>query len=79
MYRIFWGAKEAHDELQVDQSCIAACCRKKYGYKSAGKHPDTNEHLHWLYAEDAIVEGYITKEQLDDFCSNLIECGDNDV
>ena len=77
--RIFWGAKEAHDELGVDQSAIAACCRKKYGFKSAGKHPDTNEPFQWLYAEDAIIEGYITQEQLDCFYLNLRQGGINYV
>lgn len=77
--RIFWGAKEAHDELGIDQSAIAACCRKKYGFKSAGKHPSTNEPLRWLYAEDAIIEGYITQEQLDCFHLNLRQGGVNYV
>lgn len=77
--RIFWGAKEAYDEFKIDQSAIAACCRKKYGFKSAGKHPDTHEPLRWLYAEDAITEGYITQEQLDTFCTNLRKCGDTSV
>lgn len=75
LHRIFWGAKEAHDEFNIDQSSIAACCRKKYGFKSAGKHPESHEPLHWLYAEDAIRDGYITQEQLNIFCSNLKEDG----
>lgn len=74
--RIFWGAKEAHDEFKVDQSAIAACCRKKYGFKSAGKHPNTKQPLRWLYAEDAVTEGYITQEQLNVFCCNLIKGGE---
>ena len=76
---IFWGAKEAHDEFGADQSAIAACCRKKYGFKSAGKHPDTHEPLRWLYAEDAIIDGYITQEQLDYFYLNLKQGGDMSV
>lgn len=73
--RIFWGAKEAHEEFGVDQSAIAACCRKKYGFKSAGKHPNTHEPLHWLYAEDAITDGYITQKDLDYFYLNLRQGG----
>lgn len=77
--RIFWGAKEAYDALGVDQSAIAACCRKKYGFKSAGKHPSTSEPLRWLYVEDAIIEGYITQDQLDCFYLNLRQGGVNYV
>lgn len=77
--RIFWGAKEAHDEFGVDQSAIAAYCRKKYGFKSAGEHPETHEPLYWLYASEAVIEGYITQEQLDCFCINLRQGGDINV
>jgi group I intron endonuclease len=79
LQRIFWGAKEAHDVLHVDQSAIAACCRKKYGFKSAGKHPDTCVPLHWLYADDAVAERYITQEQLDIFRDNLVKGRDISV
>ncbi len=77
--RIFWGAKQAHDEFNVDQSAIAACCRQKYGFKSAGKHPETEEPLRWLYVDDAVVGGYITQEQLNLFYANLTESGETDV
>lgn len=30
--------------------------------KSCGKHPSTNEPLHWLYLEDAIKLGYVTQQ-----------------
>lgn len=67
--RIFWGAKEACDEFGLDQSGITKCC--KYKRKSCGKHPVTKENLHWLYAQNAIEQGYITQQQLDNYLNNL--------
>lgn len=44
---------------------------------SAGKHPETGEKLHWLYAEDAIEQRYITQQDLDNYLTNLKNKGDN--
>lgn len=52
----FWGATEARNALGIKH--ITECCRGLV--KSAGKHPDTNEPLHWFYLEDAIQLGLIT-------------------
>lgn len=68
---IFWGAKEAEKELCIKGSDIAQCCKKKPGHKSAGKHPETGEKLHWLYADDAIQQNYITQQNLNDYLNNL--------
>ena len=44
----FWGAKEVEIELGIDASYITACLNGKQ--KSAGKHPETGEKLHWIDA-----------------------------
>lgn len=71
--RIFWGIKQACNEFGFLSSGISNCLRKIYSY--SGRHPLTEEKLHWLYAEDAIEENYITQEQLDGFL--LKARGDN--
>ena len=64
--RIFWGAKQAYDEFGFSKSGISNCLRGVYAY--SGRHPDNKEReLHWLYANKAIEDNYITQEQLDDF------------
>jgi group I intron endonuclease len=67
--RIFWGAKEVFDEFGFDPSGIAKCCRNKR--KSCGKHPVTKEQLHWLYADDAIKQEYITQQELNNYLNSL--------
>jgi group I intron endonuclease len=67
--RIFWGAKEVFDEFGFDTSGISKCCRQKR--KSCGVHPITKEKLHWLYADDAIQQGYITHQELDNYLNSL--------
>ena len=69
MQRIFWGASEANKEYGFNISCISECIN---GNKSStGKHPETNEKLHWLSADDAIKEGYITAHDLDNYLSSI--------
>lgn len=64
--RIFWGIKQAYNEFGFSKSGISNCLRGVYVY--SGRHPDDKEKkLHWLYAENAIEENYITQEQLNDF------------
>ena len=75
--KIYWGAKQAEEELCIKGSDIAQCCKKVRGHNSAGKHPITNEKLHWLYAENAIEQGYITQQDLDNYLNNLQ--GGNDI
>lgn len=85
---IFWGSKDAHDNIGVDASGIAKCCRGKR--KTCGKHPDTGEPLHWLYVHDqiqqdgaiipgAITLGYITQQQVDEYFENLRQKGNDDL
>ena len=76
MNKIYWGATQAENELHIKGSDIARCCKKRPGHKSAGKHPVTKEKLHWLYAEDAIKQEYITQKDLDNYLNNLKEKGD---
>ena len=66
---IFVTISEAIKTIGVKN--ISQCVRKIE--KSAGKHPETGEPLHWLYVEDAIEQGYITQEELDDYLNGLRE------
>lgn len=54
------GAKKKYG---ISESTIIKCCKKYYGFKSAGKHPITGEPLHWVYLEEAIQLGYITNKK----------------
>jgi group I intron endonuclease len=77
LQRIFWGAKQVEVELHIKGSDIAQCCKKVRGHNSAGKHPVTQERLHWMYAKDAIQDGYITQEQLDKYIDLLRQKGND--
>lgn len=66
---IFWGQKEAANLYGLCKEGISACIRGKNNY--AGKHPKTNEPLHWLRAHDAVDRGYITQEQVDNYLNNI--------
>lgn len=44
----FWGVTEAKDKYKINN--ISACLNGKL--KSAGKHPDTGEPLHWEYVDN---------------------------
>jgi hypothetical protein len=61
--KVFWGAKEAELLLGISSGNICNCCNGKI--KSAGKHPDTNVKLHWLYLDDAIKCGYYHDDKND--------------
>lgn len=74
---IFWSAAAAFDKYKFDSSCIIACCKEKR--KSCGKHPITGDKLHWLYAEDAIQQKYITQQDLDDYLNNLKQKGNGNL
>jgi hypothetical protein len=50
----FWGAKGAQDKYGIKKDYICACCTGKQ--KSAGKHPDTGEKLHWYYADSLTLQ-----------------------
>lgn len=64
--RIFWGIKQACNEFGFSESGISNCLRGMYAY--SGRHPDDREKkLHWMYANKAIEDNYITQEQLNDF------------
>ena len=45
----FESAGEAGRQIGVSRSHISECCKGKR--KSEGKHPETNEPLHWVYAK----------------------------
>lgn len=71
---IFWGARHAQNKYGVSEGSIRYSIRTKKG--TAGKHPETREKLHWLYADEAIDQGYITRQDLDDYLNSLKEKGD---
>lgn len=82
---IFWGAIEAKEKYGINKADIARCC--KGILKSAGKHPDTKESLHWKYVEDqtqkdgtiiqgAITLGYIKHEDLYNYLNKLKDKGE---
>ena len=48
--REFWGAKEVELELGIPANYISACLSG--AQKSAGKHPETGEKLHWQDAHN---------------------------
>ena len=74
----FYSASNASEVLNIDASAIGKCARGNKYNKSAGKHPDTKEKLHWLYAENAIRDGYITQQDLDNYLQEIRNKGDND-
>lgn len=65
--QIFVTITEAYKVVGVQN--ISLCCRGIR--KSAGKCPNTQQPLHWLYVEDAIKQGYITQERLDNYLNTL--------
>lgn len=83
---IFWGAKDANEQLNINKINITQCCMGDI--KSAGKHPVTGELLHWKYVNDntkkngikiqgAISLGYITKQQFNEYLDNLTKKGND--
>ena len=67
--RIFYGAREIYEEFGFKKPNICRCCNKNISF--CGRHPITNEKMHWLYTEDALQQGYITPHQLDDYLNDL--------
>lgn len=67
---IFTGSRDAERKTKIKHEAIVCCCGGKKS-KSAGKHPETGEKLHWLYVEDAIKEGYITQQNVDNYLQNI--------
>ena len=54
---IFDTAVEAHNKYGFSQQHIGAVCRGQRN--TCGKHPETGETLHWLFKNDAQLQGYI--------------------
>ena len=54
---IFDTAVEAHNKYGFSQQHIGAVCRGQRN--TCGKHPETGEPLHWLFKNDAQLQGYI--------------------
>lgn len=67
--RIFWGASEACQEYGFNKSGISSCLHGKQAH--SGKHPETGEGLSWLYAQDAIEQGYISQKDLSDYLDSV--------
>lgn len=85
---IFWGAKDVEDKYKIAHQSIPKCCTGKRNY--AGKHPITNESLHWLYINDqhqnddivvygAITLGYATIERFNEYLNNLKQKGNDNL
>lgn len=66
---IFWSAAAASNKYKFDSSRIIKCCKGKN--ISCGKHPVTEEKLHWLYVSDAIGQGYISQHDVDNYLNGL--------
>lgn len=75
---IFWGATDAQIKYKISKNTICEVCNGSKTKKSAGKHPETGEKLHWLYTNDAIDHGYITQQDLDNYLQEIRNKGDND-
>lgn len=67
--QIFINIRNA--EVTTKTTGISACCRGVR--KHAGKHSITGVPLCWLYATDAITQGYITQEDLDNYIKQFKE------
>lgn len=48
--KVFWGPSEAEKELGISRCSISSCCLGNL--KTAGKHPETGEKLHWFYVDN---------------------------
>lgn len=69
--RCFYASSEAEKVLHISSSGIRKCCNGTGGRKSMGKHTETGEPLHWMNAEVAIKEGYITQTDLANCVKNI--------
>lgn len=81
---IFWGAADAENKYSIAHQSISKCCTGKR--VSAGRHPETDQVLHWLYINDktqkdgtviygAITLGYITEDRVNNYLNNLKQKG----
>lgn len=52
----FWGATEVQQKYGISRSTVTQCCKQHGFYKSAGKHPETGEKLHWFYVDSLRTE-----------------------
>lgn len=85
---IFFSSREAERCIGADHSGIIKCCKSKR-QTTCGKHPTTNEPLHWKYVYDqeqkdgtiiqgAITLGYITEKRVNNYLEDLRQKG-NDI
>jgi len=49
---VFESARLAAQKYGIDSGNLTRVCRKLYGCRSAGKHPETNEPLIWMYYDE---------------------------
>ena len=73
---IFWGASGATNKYGFSYRSVSYCCQHKKHFNSAGRHPETNEPLHWVYTSEAIDLGYITQKDIDNYMKNLKSKGE---
>ena len=67
--KIFYGAIEVAKEFNIDPASVTACCRGKQKY--CGIDLDTGEKMIWMYAIDAIKNGYLCQEKYDIYVNNI--------
>jgi group I intron endonuclease len=77
LQQCFYAATEAGEVLGVASDSVRKCCKGQEGRKSAGRHPVTNVPLHWLYTEDAVQQGYLTQQTVDEYLNNIKEMESN--
>ena len=62
---IFNTQNEAGKKYNIDDSSVSACCLNKI--KTAGKHPETNEKLVWMFHNEYVLK---TEAQLKEILNN---------
>ena len=70
LHEIFWGAMEVRNKYGINDNAVRFSIKNIRPY--AGVHPITGEKLHWLCAEDAIKQEYITQQDLDNYLEQLV-------
>lgn len=66
---IFWGAKAAEEKYGINRRSISFVCQGQR--KHAGKDAKSGIRLSWMFAEEAVKQGYITKEYVDNYLNDL--------
>jgi hypothetical protein len=65
---IYWGATCAEYETGMSFRSISACCHHRQGCTLS----KDKVKFHWCFAEEAIINGYITQDRLNEYMETLI-------